>query len=105
MMFNVDGRIEMVNAQAERIFGYSETELLNRHVDMLVPERHRARFPSLVPDAFKETRSKPSVLGETFMGLHKDGHEFEIDVGSKSIEINGGCTMLASVLDVSERMR
>src|SRR5215211_2997534 len=41
------GAIVMVNAQAERVFGYSRTELLGQPVEMLIPSRYRAHHPGL----------------------------------------------------------
>ena len=38
-----DGRILLVNAQTEKLFGYSRAELLGQWVELLVPERFRAR--------------------------------------------------------------
>ena len=32
------GRIVLVNAETERLFGYSRRELLGRHVDLVLPE-------------------------------------------------------------------
>jgi PAS domain-containing protein len=43
LMVSRSGRIELVNAQAERIFGYSRAELLGQSVLSLVPERFRAQ--------------------------------------------------------------
>jgi len=37
------GRIRLVNAQTERIFGYQRHELIDKPMDILLPERYRAR--------------------------------------------------------------
>ena len=42
VMINSAGKIEMVNAQAERVFGYERKEMLGQPIEMLVPERFRA---------------------------------------------------------------
>jgi PAS domain S-box-containing protein len=47
VMIDASGRIEMVNAQAEQIFGHAREEMLGRHVEMLVPQRFRASHPAL----------------------------------------------------------
>ena len=47
VMVDPTGAIVMVNAQAERMFGYSRTELLGQPVEMLVPPRYRANHPGL----------------------------------------------------------
>ena len=46
-MIGSTGLIEMVNAQTERVFGYSRDELLGKPVEMLVPERYRSNHPGL----------------------------------------------------------
>ena len=35
----------MVNAQAERVFGYARKEMLGQPIEMLVPERFRGNHP------------------------------------------------------------
>ena len=37
VMVNAAGMIDMVNAQAERVFGYSRAEMLGQPIEMLVP--------------------------------------------------------------------
>src|SRR6202021_556967 len=47
-----DGRIVLVNAQTERLFGYARDELIGHPVELLVPERFRARHPDYRNDFF-----------------------------------------------------
>src|SRR5579884_2937238 len=43
---STDGLIMLVNAQAERLFGYSRDELVGQRVEMLVPEKARSIHPA-----------------------------------------------------------
>ena len=45
VMVNEQGRINLVNAQTEQLFGYPRAELLGHPVEKLVPERYGAVHP------------------------------------------------------------
>ena len=47
VMIGSTGLIEMVNAQTERVFGYTRDDMLGKPVEMLVPERYRPNHPGL----------------------------------------------------------
>jgi PAS domain S-box-containing protein len=103
VMFNAHGRIEMVNVQAEVTFGYLRSELVGQKVDMLIPERHRAHDLAVLSEFFTEPLVPAMEAAPALLGLHKDGHEFPIYIRLKSIEINGDCLTLSTILDVTER--
>src|SRR5919112_5232228 len=58
VMINPTGTIEMVNAQAERVFGFSRGEMLGQAVEMLIPERFRGKHPGLRGSFFSQPASR-----------------------------------------------
>jgi PAS domain-containing protein len=52
-----DGRIQLLNGQAERLFGYDRAELLGQPVEILVPARYRQRHPD-VRGRFSRSRAR-----------------------------------------------
>ncbi len=106
-MVGVDatGRIELVNAQAERLFGWTADEMLGAQVEMLVPSavvhrhvEHRARYVS-------DPRSRPMGGGLQLSARRKDGTEFPAEISLSAVSDEpGGVLVLAAVRDVSDRL-
>ncbi len=105
VMINASGRIEMVNAQAEQIFGYSRAEMLGQHIEMLVPQRFRANHPGLRQVFLADPRSRPMGAGRDLYGLRKDGSEFPIEIGLNPIQTEEGTMVLSAIVDISARKR
>jgi PAS domain S-box-containing protein len=103
VMINGAGRIEMVNAQAEQVFGYSRQEMLGQAVEMLVPERFRGHHPRLRGSFFADPNARPMGAGRDLFGLKKDGTEFPVEIGLNPIETDEGTMVLSAIVDISDR--
>jgi PAS domain S-box-containing protein len=106
-IFMIDDRggILLVNAQGERLFGYSRDELLGRSVEILVPERFRAAHPADRAAFLAAPQARSMGAGRELFGLCKDGRETPIEVGLSPIHADEGLITLATVVDLSERKR
>jgi PAS domain S-box-containing protein len=103
VMISAVGRIEMVNAQAEVVFGYARSEMLGKPVEMLVPERFRGHHPELRQSFFDDPKSRPMGEGRDLYGLRSDGSEFPVEIGLNPIETEEGQMVLSAIVDISER--
>ena len=103
VMISQSGRIEMVNAQAERVFGYPRSELLGQPVEILLPDRLRRDHPGLRARFFAAPVSRPMGAGRDLFGRKKDGSEFPIEIGLSPISTDQGTMVPSAIVDLSER--
>lgn len=98
------GAIRLANSVAERMFGYSETELTDRCVDELLPEssreihaRHRAGLFAAYPS------KKPMGEGLDLRGRRKDGSVFPVEISLSSVQTESGPLAVSFITDMTAR--
>lgn len=99
----VDGRIQLVNAQAERLFGYTRAELFGQPVEILVPDEHRRAHPGHRQNYFAEPRTRPMGAGLDLVARRKDSTVFPVEISLSSINTDEGVLVSASIRDVTDR--
>jgi len=97
------GRIALLNAQAEKMFGYSRAELIGKPVEVLVPQRFRGGHADLRKRAAANPRIRPMGTDRAFLGVRKDGSEFPVEVGLNPVVMSAGQFVVATVVDITER--
>lgn len=98
-----DGLIRMVNAETERLFGRSRASLHGRPVEVLLPERYRAKHVGHRDGFGRDPRLRPMGEGLELHGLHADGHEFPVEISLSPVQTESGLLVLADIRDVTER--
>ena len=71
-----EGRIVLVNAQAEKLFGYSRDELVGQEIEILVPDRFRGTHPDFREAYSDQPSARPMGAGRDLFALRKDGPRF-----------------------------
>lgn len=105
IIVNGQGQIQLVNAQAEKLFGYSREEMIGKSVDLLVPEHLRGRHADNRTAYAHAPKVRPMGVGLTLHGRRKDGTEFPVEISLSPIETEQGILISSAVRDVTDRQR
>jgi PAS domain S-box-containing protein len=105
LMSDREGRIILVNAQTEKMFGYDRGELLGQLVEVLVPDRFRDGHPGNRAGFFADPTTRAMVAGRELYGQRRDGSEFPVEMGLTPIEMAEGLFVLSAIADITDRKR
>lgn len=97
------GCISLVNAQAEKTFGYAGDELLGQPIEILVPARfHQAH----VTDRTRYLASpvtRPMGEGADLYGLRRDGSELPVEISLSPLQTDQGMLVTSIIRDITAR--
>ena len=100
-----DGQIALVNAQAERLFGYDRDEMVGQPVEMLVPDAVRPVHPGHRAGYVADPQPRPMGAGIELAGRRRDGSTFPAEISLSAIDTDQGILVTAAVRDVTDRQR
>ena len=99
------GLIELVNAQTEKLFGYSRGEMIGQPVELLIPRRFREAHVANREQFSHSPHARSMGLGLDLYGLRKDGTEFPVEVSLSPLVTAEGTLISSAIRDVTERRK
>lgn len=105
VVVNQDGRIVLVNAEAERAFGYARADLFGQPIEILVPTRLQEKHLGQRAEFFREPRRRRMGEGWDLYGRRKDGSEFPAEISLSPLETEEGLWVSAAIRDLTERRK
>jgi PAS domain S-box-containing protein len=104
VIVDADGRIVLVNAQTERLFGYHRSELLDEKVEKLVPQRARSAHVLHREGYAERPKVRSMGSGVQLFGLRKDGTEFPVEISLSPLAGQSGGLISSSIRDITDRL-
>jgi len=103
VIVNGEGEIVLVNAHAEKLFGYSREELVGHSQELLVPEPlrgvHRDHRASYLTDA----SPRQMGTGLELFARRKDGSQVPVEISLSPLDIENTTLVCSTIRDVTER--
>jgi len=103
VIVNKEGKIVVSNSYTERLLGYTPQELAGQTVAILVPERYRKVCLQQYAVYFANCGDQMTTTSLELSAIHKDGHEFPIDICMKPLETEQGILVTSAIRDISQR--
>ncbi len=105
LVIDADGQIAFGNAYAEQLFGYSRSQLLGKHYELLLPARFMGQGGAIRDLFASDPGIRRAGTDLKLFGRHRDGTEFPIEVSFAPLGVGPGLQLVASIREVSDRVR
>ena len=103
VVVDVGGKIVLLNAQAEKKFGYYRNELIGQKVTNIIPQGFAER---LLSDGTRSTAvalAQQIGTGIELVGQRKDGSEFPLEIMLSPLDSAEGILVTAAIRDITVR--
>jgi PAS domain S-box-containing protein len=98
-----DGRIVLVNAQAEALFGYTRSELIGELVERLIPTHLQGGHVGYRTGYVQAPKARSMGSDLQLFALRKDGREVPVEISLSPIATEDGLLISSAIRDISER--
>jgi PAS domain S-box-containing protein len=100
-----DQRIVLFNAAAEKMFGYTASEMLGQSLQRLMPVRYQVAHAVHVKEFGRTGNTLRAMKGAAVLsGVRANGEEFPLEVSISKIEIEGRKLFTAVHRDITDRV-
>ena len=106
-MVVIDGRGHMLSfsAAAEKMFGYSEAEVLGENVSILMPSPDRELHDGYLQNYLRTGRRKIIGIGRVLTARHREGYTFPIELSVGEAEVESQRIFTGFIRDLTERQQ
>jgi PAS domain S-box-containing protein len=100
-----EGRITIVNEQAEEMFAYDREQMIGETIEFLLPARLRGNHVGHRNAFTNKPRLRPMGGGMELQGCRSDGSEFPVEISLSPVKSGSGSFVSSVIRDVTERKK
>lgn len=103
ILANKGGQIVLINPAAERMFGYSKEDLLDKKVEQLIPQRYVPNHEGYRQQFHQHPQSRQMGHGRDLFAKQKDGTEFPVEISLSYYNQKNEFYVIAFIVDITVR--
>lgn len=103
VIVNAIGKIQLINKQAEKLFGYQTEELHNKPVEILIPARFTPNHTNDRKRFFHSPKTRIMGEGKELYGLKKNGKEIPVQISLSPLHTEEGLLVSAAIRDITKQ--
>lgn len=100
---NSRGKIESFNKAAERIFGYTSSEVIGQNINVLMPSPYHEEHDEYMRSYHETGHRKIVGIGREVKGKRKNGEIFPMDLAVSEMALQDGVHYTGIIRDISQR--
>ena len=105
IFLNNEGEMQSVNPFCLKLFGYNLDEIINKPIEILIPERYRVSHLKQRNVYFLHPKNRPMGIGMDLYARKKNGIEFIVEVSLAAKKYKGKEHVIAFISDISRRKK
>lgn len=105
VIVNEHGRIQLINKQAEKLFGYTSEEIFDNDVELLIPKKYTKTHHAHRSSFFKAPKRREMGKGRELYGVNKKGEEIPVQISLSPLETDEGLLVSAAIRDITEQKK
>lgn len=103
IVVNSDQIVVAANTAAEEMFGYDKGELIERHLDILIPKKYHHSHHHHFNHFLEKSEKRQMGHGRDLYGVKKNGDLFPVEAGLNPFQMDGKDYVMSLVIDISIR--
>ncbi|MFN8375024.1 MAG: PAS domain S-box protein [Anaerolineae bacterium] len=103
VVINPEGKIVLVNTQAEKLFGYDRRQMLQREVELLMPAADYPHHSKRRENFMGHPQIQTMGAGLELWAQRADGSRFPVEVSLSPIEFEDTVLIASSIRDITQR--
>lgn len=100
---NRAGDIVMANPSAEKMFGYTASDITGKKIELLIPDRFRPHHHELREGFYDKPSNRAMGHNRDLYGRKKDGSDLPVEVSLSHYQYQGELFVIAFIVDITRR--